>query len=683
MPTKLRTSYIQAEGLINGDEREQIFGVPIQDKLDQGERSAGFFRSFGQGVGISGFGYARDQWWTLADFVQDPQSTPLSTERYEELREDPIQGKLDVPFEAGITERQFRNRVRRFKRDQYMATFERSVAGHISHFTGAMGGGMLAPEVLSTLWIGGPAISAATRAKSGYGVFKNLMTGAAQISAASTPLNVASQQAVYGNVDPMETMLTAVAPFVFTPPAVALSRAFRPGEIQAAAEASNIPTPTPTPEPGDSYVPVNLQNEFAEYEGGVERWLEDIARNDGRAIEYARRVGMDAEALTTLREKLFVTASREPATLDDLLDFEALDSYTSDGGVTAEQIGRLRSRGLIEEAAELRAAQEAPDFARTADQRLLIKIAEERRAEIETRYPELVDALRFRDYARQGGARTERGIDVATGDRPALRAGRELRPSAELRKQANQVLDAVTARDANRAPAELQDLVRELIAVQDIDPRTRRVAYRREQELLDAVSGAAAGDRKAQKRFAERMFERLPEHAEGDWKAFRNGGIEAVRRRFIERQEAELNELTARLGAMEEARRGKKGRPPKAMVELQNRVQQKLEEVGQLRQQIAEQSYRPAQQFDVDELAAILGASRFKRAAPGDSELQYRNLGERPKNMETEPTYKATDDPTTEELDMILQYARENGVDVDGVENSYTAAARAITECQI
>ena len=308
-----RTSFVQnEEAVIHGDEREQLFGVPIQDRLDPGERTAGFLRSLGQGFAVDGLGYARDQWASLRDVVFDDDQETLTVERYEELRDDPILGKIDVPFDPNMTVRQFRNNLRRHKRDSYMQTFERSVAGQGTRFLGAMGGGMLAPEVLSTIWVGGPAIRAATQAGTTAQFMRQSALAATQISAATVPLNIQAQQAVYGNVDPLETVLTGVAPFVFIPAGAAFGRAFTPREQRAAADAASTPAPTGVREPADNYVPASLSDEFSNYPGGAPKWLDDIAQNRPEAFEYGRGIGLTDDALGEVKQRTFVEASRTP-----------------------------------------------------------------------------------------------------------------------------------------------------------------------------------------------------------------------------------------------------------------------------------------------------------------------------------------------------------------------------------
>ncbi len=681
-----RTSFVQnEEAVIHGDEREQLFGVPIQDRLDPGERTAGFLRSLGQGFAVDGLGYARDQWASLRDVVFDDDQETLTVERYEELRDDPILGKIDVPFQPGMTVRQFRNNLRRHKRDSYMQTFDRSVAGQGTRFLGAMGGGMLAPEVLSTIWVGGPAIRAATQAGTTAQFMRQSALAATQISAATVPLNIQAQQAVYGNVDPLETVLTGVAPFVFIPAGAAFGRAFTPREQRAAADAASTPAPTGVREPADNYVPASLNDEFANYPGGAPKWLDDIAQNRPEAFEYGRGIGLTDDALGEVKQRTFVEASRTPAGREEILDFDALDSYAG-GTATEAQVARLRERGLLERAEELAMAEETPAFAQTTEQRLVARSADERRADIERQYPEMVDALRYRDYVRAGGRPTvPDGFEGVATD--AVGRARSVRSSSRaVRQQAENMRRAVDEENPQAVPASMRPMVERLIEANRVEPDVRRVAYREESRQIDLLGRAAEGDTRSVRQFSEQMMEGMPEHARGDWQAFTNNGIEGLRARFVERKIAETNELAARLGHLQERRRGRRGRPPRAEREVEQRLNNNLREVDELIADVRSRQTKRPQKVSVDDVADILNASRFKRAEPGrfESARQQETPEATATARDKRPPTRADDDRLTDlELDEIVQYARQNGVDFEQVNNSYSAAARAITECQI
>src|SRR5690554_5019028 len=76
--TKLRTSDVSDEAVLFREEPVELFGARVRNVASPGERGIGWFRSMGQGASIDGFGYARDQWWTLKDFLNDPESQRLT-----------------------------------------------------------------------------------------------------------------------------------------------------------------------------------------------------------------------------------------------------------------------------------------------------------------------------------------------------------------------------------------------------------------------------------------------------------------------------------------------------------------------------------------------------------------------------------------------------------------------------
>ena len=681
---ELQTSFLTRDAILYQDERERIFGQVIPDQVQPGSRTAGMFKSIAQGVPEIGINWQRDQWGSLKDKALDRDQQNLTPEIYDELINDPVMGKLDVPFQPGITVRQFRNQIRRHKSQQYLNTYNRSVAGHIGLFIGGMGGGITAPEILSTIWVGGPLAAAAVRAGTTMQGMR-LATGAgAQISAVSTPANIWAQQQVYANVDPMEVYMTAVAPFVFTPAGVAFGRAFTPKEQMAAADAAATPLPSPTREPPDDFVPVDFREEFSAYSGGVERWIDDIAQNNPAAFEYGRTIGFTDDALSLLKERTFVQASKTAATKDELLDLDALEAFATSDFITREQLARLERRGLMEQAEIVRAAEETPAFLQTIDQRLARQAVQERRASVEARFPELRDALRYRDYVR-GGARAfdEMPINARTAEART----RPPAPNARLRETADAILRAVRERDSSGVPEELRPLVRQLTEVAALDRGTRQVAYRQENQMLDLIARVAAGDVRAQNKFAERALIGLPENAEGDYRAFRRNGLEGVRARFLEREVERANELTARLGILEEAQKGRRGRPSKKHAAAKKELKEQIKFLNELIDDLRARTTKAPEKFDVDELAYILNTSRLNRGeSPMPNAARERVLTART-HEDSQPNtqgFEAGNENVTDaQLDDILNFARRHGVEEAAIDNEFTAAVRAITECEI
>ena len=681
---ELRTSWLSQEAQLHWDEKQTLFGQVIPGRTAQGERNIGAWGSLKQSFVVDGLGYARDQWRTLVDQVNDVDQEQLTPERYDELVNDPVMGKLDVPFEPGLTVRQFRNRVRRHKRDMYMQTYERSLGANVTRIGGAMAGGILAPEILSTIWVGGPLAQAAIRAPTTAQGMRLAMGSATQISAVATPLNIVAQRATYGQVDPLETALTATTPFLFTPAVVGFGRAISPKAQQRTADANKTRLPSPTEEPPDTYVPQSFREEFEAYPGGVERWVDDIARNNESAIAYGRTVGLTDEALAEVKLRTFTESSQTPIGREDFLDLDALEAFASSDFVSPSQLTRLERAGLQDLAESARVAERTPPFAQTPEQRLALRSVEERRAAVIQRFPELADALRYRDFVRAGGGAPEFGIP---GGR-AQRVGPATKPvvNSTLRNQATEIRDAVRNRDASALPEEFRDIAQSLIRAADVDRATRRVAFREESNLLDTINRLADGDATAQQTFVQRVLRQLPEHAEGDWRAFQNTGIEGVRARFIERQFQRADDLSARLGLIEEARAGRRGRPTKEQQQARNELREQLRLVESLLEDAQQRVTRPPAQISVDDLADILSASRFKRAEPGMNEtgVRARDKGQAREAQDNARAPEVVNENVTEaDLDEIVRFARDNGVDPDTVSNEYSAAIRAITECRL
>jgi len=681
---ELQTSFLTRDAILYQDERERVFGQVIPDMAQPGSRTAGVFKSVFQGVVERGIGWQRDQWASIKDKALDQDQEDLTPDVYDELTNDPVMGKLEVPFEPGISVRQFRNRVRRYKSEQYLATYERSVAGHVGMFLGGMAGGITSPEILSTLWVGGPLASAAVRATTTLRGMKLALASGAQVSAVATPINIWSQQQVYGQVDPMEVYMTAVAPIAFTPVGVAFGRAFTPREKMAAAEAAATPLPSGTREPADNFVPVDFREEFNAYSGGVERWIDDIAQNNPAAFEYGRSIGFTDEALAIMKERTFVQASKTAVTKDELFDLDALETYATSDFVSAEQLAILEQRGLLDQAELAKAAAETPAFLQTIDQRLARQAIQERRTSIETRFPELRDALRYRDYVRAGARvpgevpRNTRNIQSRTQP-PA--------PNEQLRNAADSILTAVRDRNLTGVSEELRPLVTQLIEAANVDRGTRQIAYRQESETLDLIARVANGDVKAQRKFAERALEGLPNHAEGDYLTFRSKGLEGVRARFVDRQIDRANELTSRLGILEEARVGKKGRPSKKHMAARKELKDQLAVVEQMLADIRTRTTKTPEKFDVDELADILSASRMNRGeTPMPNAARERTFNEQVRKVSQQNRRGAeagNENVTDAELDEVIKFAKRHGIEEPEVENEFTAAARAITECEI
>lgn len=647
---KLRTSEVSEDAVQFRDERISLFGAPVYDQIQPNERFSGAFSSLKQGAAITGFGYARDQWWSLKDFAFDGKSQPLTLERYEEMRNDPYMGELQIPYDPTLTERQFNTQLRRFRRDNYMQTYDRNWGGVATNFVGAMAGGMLAPEVLVTLPVGGPMFTLASRAKTTAEMMRLSLVGGLQVSAVATPLNLYAQETVYGDIDPMEVAFTAVAPIVFAPPGVAFSRLFNRAERESASSAAQTRLPDPVREAPDDYIPQDLIARFDGFEGGVENWLVEIAARNPAAVAFARSIGIGERELNKLFDITLRESAATPQDTRAIQDFDALTAYAS-GTETPAQLRWLWTRGLTQEADAARAAQSTQPYLRSIDDRLAQLNVAQRRAEIEANFPELAAALGYRDFAFSAAGR----------------------PNNILRQQVADLGQAVRDRNPDLAPAELRDVAKQLITAANKDRGTQRIAYRNEMKDISLIERAMQGRDADLREFAGRFINKLPTEAKKDFEAFRNGGLEAVRVRHLQRVSDEMDAQIARMGELVEARIGKKGRASKEYTEQKKQTQAAIDALEAELARLRPQAVREPQSISVDELAELLGAPQS--VAPAAPKVA----------PDTAPQAQPARQLSEREMDQLIDdyeaFAREAGVDIATIDNGFSRAAKVLETC--
>lgn len=685
--TRAQTNLLGAQAALYEDERQFLLGVPLPDRAEAGIRGAGMLRSLGQGFAHDGLGYARDQWYSLVDHMADVDQEILTPERYEELVNDPIVGRLDVPYEAGLTVRQFRNRMRRHLANQYMEQFDRSLAGHATRFVGAMGGGMFAPEILATLPIGGPAAQSAIRAKTTADFLRLSTISSAQISAAATPLNLFAQQQVYGEIDPLEVALTATAPFLFVPATTGLTRLLSSAEQRGLAAAAGTTEPPPAVrEPLDTHIPVDFRAEFDQFPGGLERWAEDFARGTPESEQFLRQLGATDDGLRELRQRVFVESSRTPLTAEQILDIDAVEGFISNVGLSPEKLARIERAGLLDAARLAKDAVGRAPADIAPDQAAARALLQQRRRQVEAQFPEVRAALAYRDFVRAGGDPRA----TQTGPVPGAAGVPRAQPSDAIRAQAATLQRAVETNDPTLVPEPLRDLVRRIIRAQEFDAAARRAGFPDETAILEMATRAARGDVAAQQSFNMRIMHNLPEYAEGDWRALRTHGIEGVRARYVDRQIDRANSLTARLGAMDEARA--RGQDVADYDQTRADLVAQLQETQRLIDAVQTQPSRPPAEINVDDVAGALAASRLKRGEASPIEAPARQHGSHPSTqrpVSARDELMAEADSLRAEIVELQKFARQHGVDIDqldpgdGVRQRFDAAMRAIRECQI
>ena len=652
--TELRGSNVHPDALVFREEPPVLFGNYLTTQNLAGTTRATALQSLGQGAAIAGFGWSKDQWSALKDVLSGVDGEQLTPEVYEQMRKDPIMGQIDIPFDPTLTVRQFRARLERHRRELYSQSYDRSILGHGTFFVGAMAGGLTSPEVLATLPVGGAALAGVRGMSTGMAMRQALKAGA-QISLAATPLNVAAQELTYGQVDPIEVAATALAPLAFTPASVAFTR-FAGQQIAAvAARGQTTPMPQPVPLGQETDIPSALRSMFNDFDGGAERWISAYARREADAVAFADRLGLDDVARSRLDDMIVREAAQSPLDVVSVQEIDALLG-ASRGRITFEDAAFLANRGLLEEAEALRLAATRPPVARSAVDLVALRGLEQRRAALVQRLPELRDALRWEDFSN------------------ARRAG--VPGQAVVQNVARSIQNAVRKRDPNMVDEDLRPIVRDLIAAEEATPSVRNIAYQREQRTLDLLQRAVDGDETATPRFMERMMALLPEHAEGDARALRQGGLDALRVRYLNRLADEIDVDAARLGASVEARRGVGGRTPKAILEEQANLRARIAELEAEHARVQAETHREPQSISVDELAEILNLSTIERtASPQARYAQADDFSGASPRLMSEADMQALSSE-------IERFARANGVDPETIGNMPAARAlRIIEEC--
>ena len=650
--TEFRGSNLHPDAMVFREEPPWLGGSYLSTQNLAGTMRATALQSLGQGVFITGGGWAKEGWEGLRDYLTATDSEQLTPEIYEELIQNPIMGTIDIPFDPSLSVRQFKAQLGRFRRESMMAQVERSVLGNVLYFGGAMGGGMVSPEVLITLPVGGKTLAAIRGMSTGMAMRQSIKAGL-EISAAATPLNILMQDTTYGRVDPVEVAATAIAPIAFTPASVAFFRAISPKARVDSAAAQSVDMAKAVPVTPETDVPSAIRNVFSEFDGGAERWLSSYARREADAVAFVDQLGLDDTARRHLDDIIFREAAHSHIDSISVREMQALIN-AGQGRIGFDDAAFLASRGLLEEAEAMRLAATRPPIARDAVDLVALRGLEQRRAALVKRLPELRDALRWEDFAN------------------ARRAG--VPGQAAVQNVARNIQNAVRKRDPNLVDDELRPIVRNLIAAEEAAPSVRNIAYQREQRTLDLLQRAVDGDETATPRFMERMMALLPEHAEGDARALRQGGLDSLRLRYLNRLADEIDVETAKLGAAVEAQRGVGGRTPKAILEQQKALKARIAELEAQHDRIRSEVHQAPESISVDELAEVLDASVIERiASPQAIYAQGDDFAPVTRRPATEADFEGV---STE----VAAFARQHGVDPADLANTPAGRAQRILE---
>lgn len=650
--TDLRASNVHPDSIAFREEPPVLFGNYLTMQSLAGTTRATALQSLGQGISIAGFGWAKDQGSSLKDVLSGVDGEQLTPEIYEQMRQDPIMGQVDIPFDPTISVRQFRARLGRQRRETYVQSFDRSILGYGTFFVGAMAGGMASPEVLATLPVGGAALAGVRGMSTGMAMRQSLKAGA-QISVAATPLNVAAQELTYGQVDPIEVAAVALAPLAFTPASVAFTR-FAGQQIAAvAARGQTTPMPRPVLLGQETDVPSSLRALFDDYNGEAEQWLAAYARRDPDAVAYADRLSLDDAARSRLDDMVMREAGQSPLDVEALQEVQTLIG-ASQGRITFEDAAFLSNRGLLDEAEALRLASTRPPVARDAVDLVALRGLEQRRAALIQKIPELGDALRWEDFMQ------------------ARRAG--VPGQTAVQNVARSIQNALRKRDPNMVDEDLRPLVRDLIAAEEAPANVRNVAFQREQRTLGLLQRAVDGDETATPRFMERMMALLPEHAQGDARALRQGGLDALRVRYLNRLADDIDAASAKLGAAVEARRGVGGRKPASMRQQQKELRDRIAQLEAEHARVQTAAHREPASISVDELAEILSVSTIER--PASPQARYAQADDFAPVTRRPATESDFQDISAE----VAAYARKHGVDPADLANTPAGRAQRILE---
>lgn len=349
---------------------------------------------------------------------------------------------------------------------QTVAETERAIAIHdweqsqqeyekrgIASFVGTALPLMLDPVSVATMPVGWQNFARAAGAKTMRQALLQSSIGGAKVGAATVPLEVGMQMRTRGEVDPMTVAAAGVGPAALSPMLAAAGRgaraAFRRSPDNTLADAANrskIKRPEAAPEdvakavhdhpdarPPAPYVresealtpTMRLNEAFERYDGGSVRWVQDMAAQDPRAVQFARDLGIDPEASTVLRDFMREVKSASDAVagtptrvnMDLARAFHKLDRGEP---LTVREANGLRVVGLIERA-------EGPPASRFADISTLRETRPYRRTVLGERLAKAIEApqvpanraLLDDFYARGAGAIKDR-LARETGDPDAV-----------------------------------------------------------------------------------------------------------------------------------------------------------------------------------------------------------------------------------------------------------------------
>ena len=466
-----------------------------------------------RGFGVTGWGFAKDQWAGAFDREYEP----VSAEELETIPDNEL-----VDFKPWMNRGQVERQIEMTKRQQYIDAHRASWYHHVAGFVGALPTIMLSPEVLVTLPVGGPAFTAATRAPTLVGMAGQSLKAGAQVSAASIPANIIAQQMTYGRVDNTELALVAAAPFALSPLTAA---GFRSYLRRGAGKSADNGTA--------SGIPPQMEANFDNYQGGLKGWLDDFMQNNVAAVTYAQSIGLGEEALTNFRAIALEQANRTAAGAADVALQQDLQALVF-GQAGPDQLERLVATGALPdtpEMADLLARYAALENVGTLESVALL------RELADTLPPELQGVVRHMEYIRLG----RNGPDV---DDMTI-------------KDLQDTLVAIDSGDLTNVRPEYRPFAETMLETANMPPFDRKLMNPANDDALDALRRvASSGDQEAARKVLARALGRMNTESDNAiFKAFRDNGLDGARLAYMKQLENEVEIAVRTLGQMDGAAR--------------------------------------------------------------------------------------------------------------------------------
>lgn len=376
----------------------EMFGYEYEqgEYPTQSEYPSGIFSAAGR----SFLGAAQDverRWASLFDTKES-----ITKEQFQEMK-----GDRDIKWSPNMDRRLAEFLVDEHDHQEYMAQYE---SRPIAEFLGGIPPYVADPINIATMPVGGTSMAKAIGSQSLKQFTRHSLASGAKIGVVSAPMEAVQQQQAYGEIRPAEFAMATAAPVIMSPimaapakymrgfrsgaDATSVSRATQPEaepvDVGRAIQVLNedhqgVRLPPQMREPGGLRPPDARLHEMFDNYGGPRQWVRDLAQNKPEARKYSERLNIDPDS-SSLRN--FLNRHREASVhrrkqslsqrYTQLRDFE---DYVQ-GRARPEQTERLRSKGLLQEADEVRTAYDRPGPAREGEDIWRMRQAEAKQKEL-------------------------------------------------------------------------------------------------------------------------------------------------------------------------------------------------------------------------------------------------------------------------------------------------------------